>query len=343
MERKKVYIGMDDHRLSVQVCVLDEDGRVLVNRSCHNNLPEIAAAVPEGAVVAAALIESCCGAFDLTDALRTELGWPVTEAHPGIVKRMRHNPDKSDYTDAQMLAELSRVGFVPPVWLAPPWVRELRLLVRLRADLAKHKRAVKTRILAVLRGQRIAEPDEFNRWTKRWLAWIISPGVCSDAGLFVIRSHLAKLDWLCTQIKEVEYKLGDQTAGDPVVERLLCEPGVGPVTAWTMRAIIGEFDRFASGKQLARFCAVTPRNTSSGQRMADAGLVRAGDPLLKTVVIEAAQRLRRYEPRWSAFSDQLAERGKPTSVIVAAIANRWVRWLYHQIKELPEQEHPMAA
>ena len=110
-----------------------------------------------------------------------------------------------------------------------------------------------------------------------------------------------------------------------------------------MRAIIGEFDRFASGKQLARFCAVTPRNASSGQRMADAGLVRAGDPLLKTVVIEAAQRLRRYEPRWSAFSDQLAERGKPTSVIVAAIANRWVRWLYHQIKELREQEQPMAA
>jgi transposase len=343
MERKEVYIGLDYHSLSVQVCVLDKGGRVLANRSCGNSVLEVAAVVPEGALVAAASIESCCGAFDLAEALRDEIGWPVTVAHPGIVNRMRHNPDKSDYSDARMLAALSRAGFVPPVWFAPPWVRELRLLVRLRADLAKRRRAVKTRILAVLRTQRITEPDAFNRWTKGWLAWVARPGVSSTAGWFVIRTHLAELTRLAEQIKEVECELGDRTADDPVVERLLCEPGIGPVTAWTMRALIGVFDRFASGKQLSRFCAVTPRNASSGQRMADAGLVRAGDPLLKTVLIEAAQRLRRYEPRWAAFSERLASRGKPTSVIVAAIANRWVRWLYHQIRELPEQEQTMAA
>jgi transposase len=170
MERKEVYIGLDYHSLSVQVCVLDKGGRVLANRSCGNSVLEVAAVVPEGALVAAASIESCCGAFDLAEALRDEIGWPVTMAHPGIVNRMRHNPDKSDYSDARMLAALSRAGFVPPVWLAPPWVRELRLLVRLRADLAKRRRAVKTRILAVLRTQRITEPDAFNRWTKGWLA-----------------------------------------------------------------------------------------------------------------------------------------------------------------------------
>jgi transposase len=56
---------------------------------------------------------------------------------------------------------------------------------------------------------------------------------------------------------------------------------VGPVTAWTMRALSGRFDRFANGKQLGRFCpqlwAVTPCNASSGQRVADSGMVRAGD------------------------------------------------------------------
>jgi len=26
--------------------------------------------------------------------------------------------------------------------------------------------------------------------------------------------------------------------------------------------------------------------------------------------------------------------GKPTCVIVAAIANRWMRWLYHRLKEV---------
>ncbi|MCC6319942.1 MAG: IS110 family transposase [Phycisphaerales bacterium] len=119
------------------------------------------------------------------------------------------------------------------------------------------------------------------------------------------------------------------------MEKLLLIKGIGEVTAWTMRALIGQFDRFTSGKQLARFCAVTPRNASSGQRGADSGMIKAGDPQLKSVVIEAAHRLRRYEPRWRQLSESMPARGKPASVIIGAVANRWLRGLYHQMKELP--------
>ena len=41
------------------------------------------------------------------------------------------------------------------------------------------------------------------------------------------------------------------------VEQLTGIPGIGPVTAWTIRAEIGRFDRFRNGKQLARFCCVS--------------------------------------------------------------------------------------
>jgi transposase len=121
------------------------------------------------------------------------------------------------------------------------------------------------------------------------------------------------------------------TEGDPVVERLMAQQGVGLVTACVMRAFIGRFDRFRTGKQLARFCAVTPRNASSGERVADAGLVRAGDPLLKTMVIQVAHRVRRHSPRWSSLGDRLAAEGKPTCVVIGAIANRWVRALHHEM------------
>ena len=98
-----------------------------------------------------------------------------------------------------------------------------------------------------------------------------------------------------------------------------------------MRAEIGRFDRFRSGKQLARFCGLTPRNASSGQRQADAGLIRAGNPQLRATLIEAAQRLRRTDPRWQDFSERLTAAGKSGSVATAAVANRWIRWLYHQM------------
>jgi transposase len=156
----------------------------------------------------------------------------------------------------------------------------------------------------------------------------------SEQARFVADLHRAELTWLAGRIKAVEARLRSLTADDAVVARLLSDKGIGPVTAWTMRAVIGRFDRFTTGKQLARFCALTPRNASSGQRLADAGLIKAGDRLLKSVLVEAAQRLRRYQPRWRALSDSLEARGKPRSVVVAAVANRWVRGLYHQMKEV---------
>jgi transposase len=333
MDNVPVYVGLDYHSKSVQVCVVDAAGRVVVNRRCGNSVLEIGEAVGSGRTVARAAIESCCGAADLAEALGRDLGLPVTIAHAGYVARMKHNPDKTDFSDARMLAELARAGLLPAVWPAPGPIRELRLLVRLRGDLVGQARATKTRVLAVLRQQRIAEPAT-GRWTLRWLAWLTGPDAgLSEQGRFVVELLLDELRSLKARVAKVEARLRSATESDQIVHRLLAIKGVGEVTAWTMRAVIGRFDRFATGKQLARFCAVTPCNASSGQRVADAGMIKAGDPQLKSVLIEAAHRLRRYDPRWRAFSESMRERGKPASVVVGAIANRWVRGLLHSMKE----------
>lgn len=339
-----VFVGLDYHAGSIQVCIVDQDGRQICNRRCGNSVADVLAVVNGHGLPARAAVESCCGAADLAEQLRDGAGWPIALAHPGYVARMKHNPDKSDFSDARMLAELCRVGMVPKVWLAPSNIRDLRMLVRLRADLVSRVRTIKTRVLGTLRAQRIVEPgDRGGRWTLKWLAWLAqAPGLSEDAA-FMIGLHLDEFRDLRRRIASVESRLEAKTADDTVVRKLLTVKGVGPVTAWTMRALVGRFDRFTSGKQLARFCAVTPRNASSGQRTADAGLVRAGDPLLKSVLIEAAHRLRRHDPRFAAFSGKLRERGKPVSVIVAAIANRWVRAMYHQLKETAETEAARAA
>lgn len=340
MENVPVFVGLDYHSKSVQVCVLDAGGRVLTNKRCGNSLLEIVQALGPGRRVVRAAIESCCGAADLAERLNdthTGPGWPITLAHAGYVARMKCNPDKTDYSDARMLAELCRVGMIAAVWLPPLPIRELRLLIRLRSDLVGQGRAAKTRMLAVLRQQRIAEPTTepgMGRWSKRWLAWLMSDIGLSEQARFVVRTLMDDVTFIKGKIARVDAQLRDATADDDVVKKLRTHKGIGEVTAWTMRALIGRFDRFISGKHLSRFCAVTPQNASSGQRVADSGMVRAGDPQLKSVVIEAAQRLRRYEPRWKRMSGSMQARGKPSSVIVGAVANRWIRSLFHELKEV---------
>lgn len=333
MNSVPVFVGLDYHSKSVQVCVMDANERVLVNRRCGNSVMEVAGVVCALGTPVRAAIEACCGAADFAEDLAAQAGWDISLAHPGYVARMKGNPDKTDFSDARMLADLCRVGMVPKVWLAPGVIRELRVLIRYRFDQVRRRAGVKMRVGALLREQRVPEPPG-GRWTKRWLAWLRTATDISAQGRWVIGRHLAELDLIADRVGAVERQLEEATRSDPVVERLRRIAGVGPVTAWTMRAIIGRFDRFTTGKQLARFCALTPRNSSSGQRQADAGLIKAGDPSLKCVLIQAAQRLRLHDPRWRGLYERLRDNGKPVCLAIAAVANRWVRSLHHQMKEV---------
>ena len=333
-----VFVGLDYHLESVQVCVLAKNGKMLVNRSCRNDWRAVAAVVRDrlgSQVEVQAAIESCCGAADLADELIANAKWSVDLAHPGYVARIKQSPDKTDFSDARLLADLERVGYLPRVWLAPEEVRELRRLVRYRQCLTKERRTLKLQIGATLREARQKPPTEFNAWTKAWLAWLTNTAVLSPNARLITNCRLSRLAALAQEIRAVERLLANQTTQDPLVQKLMTLKGIGLVTAVMIRAEIGRFNRFRTGKQLTRFCGVTPRNASSGARQADAGLIRAGNPELRAVLVEAAHRLIRYDEKWTKFAARLSLRGKPMSLISAAVANRWMRWLFHQMQ--PEQ------
>jgi transposase len=190
----------------------------------------------------------------------------------------------------------------------------------------------------MLREERIGVPAEAgNVWTKGWLAWLKSTDALDGHSRWVMDRHLEDLERLNSRILEVKKRMEESTADDPVVQKLLQTKGVGLVTAVVMRAEIGSFERFTCGKQLARYCAVTPKNASSGKRQADGGLIKAGNLILRSMLIENAHRLARYEPKWKQMKEDLKERGKPGSVAAAAVANRWVRKLFWEMRDIDVQ------
>jgi transposase len=321
MDDCTVFVGLDYHKDSIQVCVLADDGRVLGNRGCVNDPRQVAAYVHSHGRVRGAAIESCEGAADFAEALIAHAGWSIDLAHPGYVSRLRQNPDKSDYSDARLLADLERVGYVPRVWLAPRAIRELRRLVRYRQQLVNERRSTKLRIAALLREHR--KRCDASRWSRSWCDWLRTVEL-GEQSRWIMDRHLDRLGQLNLEVKA--------TRDDAQVARLRRLAGVGDVTAWVLRAEVGYFDRFRSGKQLAHFCGLTPRNASSGARQADAGLIHACNKALRAVLIEAGHRLKRYDPRYAALASQLRARGKAGSVIAATVANRWMRWLYHEMK-----------
>jgi transposase len=338
-----VYVGLDYHSESIRVCVLSESGAQLANR----NVPNSAAAVqdlvachgyPKGIA-----IEACCGAADFAEELARVATWEVRLAHPGYVRRLKQSPDKSDHDDAYLLADLVRVNYLPEVWLADAKTRELRRLVRCRQQLKRARTDLKLQLCALLREERIPASEAAGTWTLAWRSEMEASGELSASARWILGRQFQRLDSLDAEVREVEKQLEQFTRGDALVKRLMEEPGIGFVTAVTLRAEIGTFDRFRTGKQLARFCGVTPCNASSGKRQADAGLIRACNRELRTVLIETAHRLVQRNPKWRELKQRL-RKSKPGSVATAAVANRWVRWLFQQIKHHPNQaSQPSAA
>jgi transposase len=320
---------------------MDMEGESLLNRSVGNEIGAVVEAVQECrrgqlVLVKVVALEACCGAADFAVALAQGTEWCVKLAHAGAVRRLKSGPDKTDNGDAWHLANLARVNYLPEVWLADDATRQLRRLVRYRQALVADAKDIKLRIRGLLREERVVENCPRTAWTKAWLDWLATVSLGEHSRWVLVR-ELERLQQLETEIKNVDERMQLATQADPAVQRLLEQAGVGLITAVMLRAVIGQFDRFRSGKHLSRYCGLTPCNASSGKRQADAGLIQAGHDDLRAILIQLAKRLPRLEPRWKELHSKL-RKTKPANVVSAAIANRWVRRLYHEMKALPLAE-----
>jgi len=317
-----VFVGLDYHDATVQVCILDSDCSQLANRDCATDWQAIAGFVQRFQRPVRAALEGCRGAADLAEELVSRAGWSVDLAHPGYVARMKQNPDKTDYQDARLLADLERVGYLPKVWLAPHYIREPRHLVRYRQPLANQRRA--TKLAGARLAPRVALPARRGGQPldADLAALAAARGAVERAGPLAGRPAPGRTGSSGPAAPRGRAAAGAADGGRPDVQRLRQQAGIGGVTAWTLRAEVGRFDRFRSGKQLARCCGLSPRNASNGQRQADAGLIHAANPQLRTVLIETAHRLVRYDPHWQTFHQRLRAASKPGSVVAWAVESR---------------------
>jgi len=148
MSNVTYFVGLDYHQHSIQVCVMNSDGHIIHNSLDQTTGRTLSKSCPKGGQVFAA-IEACNVAASFAEELTAHAGWSVDLAHPGYVAQIKQGPDKTDWGDARLLADLEHIGYLPNVWLAPEATRELRRLVRFRQRLVNHRRNVKLRVASV--------------------------------------------------------------------------------------------------------------------------------------------------------------------------------------------------
>jgi transposase len=73
------------------------------------------------------------------------------------------------------------------------------------------------------------------------------------------------------------------------VPTLRTVPGIGLLTATALVAVVGDAARFPSGRHLASFIGLTPRESSTGLRRRLGAISKRGDSYLRMLLIHGAR------------------------------------------------------
>ncbi len=241
------YVGMDVHRASIVIVVLNGAGKIVMQ-----------SVIETGAERVRGFLRQLRGKVYVTFEEGTQANW-LHEVVRGLVSEVvvcdpRHNKllqsgNKNDRVDAQKLAELLRNGSLRAVYHGDNGVRTLKELVRTYDSLVSDTTRVMNRLKAIYRGRAIAcGGDDIYRQSRReqWLEQLAERGAKQRAGC--LYRQLAALKPLRHEAKREMVKEAQRQAAYPW---LLSVPKLGSVSVAQLLAVVGTPYRFRSFKNAA--------------------------------------------------------------------------------------------
>jgi transposase len=150
------------------------------------------------------------------------------------------------------------------------------------------------------------------------------------AARFALAEVADQIETLTRQIDRLEREIVAQAKLDEDMRRLTTVPGVGAITAATVKALVPDPDGFKSGRHFAAWLGLTPKPHSSGGKERLGGISKMGNPTIRSLLVcGATSVLRRVKgndkaPKW--LIGLLARR--PFKVVAIALANKMARIIW---------------
>ena len=316
---EKLTVGVDLGDRSSQCCVLNVTGEVVE----ESTLPTTKAAFKRWfsrREPARVIIEAGTHSH-WTSRLLTELGHEVIIANPRMLRFIYGNDSKNDKADA---AYLARVGKLDPALLKPvthrgetaqadlALIRSRDVVVNTRASLIIHVRA-----LAKVFGTRLprCSTETFARRVESYVPDVLRPA---------LMPVLETIATLSAKIRDLDREI-DALARDSYPDTGLLSQvgGVGNLTALAYVLTLEDPGRFPKPRVVGSYLGLRPRQSDSGDKQPQLRITKAGDELLRRLLVECAQHM--LGPR-GADSDlrrwglKLTERGGKNAKKRAAVA-----------------------
>jgi transposase len=319
---KIIRIGMDTSKSVFQLHGVDAEEQVVLRKKLRRSQVLAFFATLERTRIG---IEACGGAHYWARELKA-LGHEVVLVPPQYVKPYVKR-GKNDAADAEAICEaMSRPGmrFVP---VKSDEQQAAQMLLGIREGLVRRR----TQLSNTIRGH----AAEFGLVAAKGLSKIepLLTRIAWDEGLPELAKELfqklgadyARLD---AELQEIEAKLMAFHRHNELSKRLAQVPGIGPVIASVMAIKVCDPKAFRSGRDFAAWIGLTPKDHSTAGRVRQGGITRAGDKMLRSVLVVGAmaliQQVKRGRGHPSPWLVDLLKRKKPKLAAVA-LANKTAR------------------
>ena len=134
------FVGIDLHKKSISVCVVNQERKVLVRKRFACADPDRMVAFFKELELFQAVMEAT-SSYEWLFKLLEPLAERVLLAHPKKLRVIAESTRKSDKLDAHVLAESPALDMIPEAHRATPRQRQHRRLVRQRVHLHKPKQS----------------------------------------------------------------------------------------------------------------------------------------------------------------------------------------------------------
>jgi len=320
-------IGCDLHTRYQVVAWIDEGtGEIQVRRLEHEGeeVRKFYAQFARGTVVG---LEATFPALWF-ERLLAELGHELWVGDAARIRASEVRQQKTDPRDAELLLDLLRTGRFPRIWVPSVEERDLRQLLVHRMKLVRARTAVKNQLHALAISQGVCRKRKL--WSAQGRAELEKLALLPWAARRR-KELLEQLDYLDGVVRELDRAVEEAGRARPEVTLLRTHPGVGMVVALAFVLTVGPIDRFPHSRKLVSYWGLNPREHSSGGHQRLGAISKQGNPMMRWLLVEAAQTAARLDPQLRRIYQRLKSR-RNSGVAKVAIARRLAVRLYWMLR-----------
>lgn len=281
-------IGFDLGDKKHAICVLDQDGAIIDERTItnhHESLRRLSIKYPKARIA----LEVGSHSPWISRFLK-ELDHEVLVANPRKLRAIYANNRKSDQNDARMIARLARVDpeLLYPIEHGTEQSQRDLLQIKLRDNLVRQRVDIISSVRFTLKSLGVALPSPNTECFAKRCRTLLHGGHAEL--LAMVEPSLQVVDLMTKNIRELDRAIEQLCAEKyPATTRLRQICGVGAITSLCYVLTIEDPERFDSPRDVAAYLGLVPKRDQSGNLDKQLRISKAGDAYLRRLLVGAAQ------------------------------------------------------